>query len=416
MKRVAALLAAVLAARRLAACGGGGAEPGASERGDPRPRLPAQRRPRRASTRRSQQGYYRDAGVDLDVREPSASTDAPKLLEAGRAQFAILDIHDLGDRPRARPRPGRRRCRSSSGRWRGDRRATATRSARPRDLEGGTVGRHRPALRRRGARLGARRPAAPTRRGRPGDDRLRRRRGARRRARSTRRPRSGTPRAWRCSARACRRASFRVDDYGAPRYPELVLVTTRESCSTTTASWSATVVERHRARLRLGVERPASRPSTTCSRAPIRASTAPSRPPSCERCVARTRSAIPGSRSTRPMLTSWARWEAQHGIVERPLERRRGTFAELVERPAERLEQPLDELRHLPRHPRPRHHQVDPGRLGAPRASRRSVCAVEAEHRQARARRPPRGRPRSRSATIRSASADRASAPRPAPA
>ena len=29
------------------------------------------------------------------MREPSASTDAPKLLEAGRADFAILDIHDL---------------------------------------------------------------------------------------------------------------------------------------------------------------------------------------------------------------------------------------------------------------------------------------------------------------------------------
>ncbi len=41
------------------------------------------------------QGYYRDAGVDLHVQQPSASTDAPKLLEAGRAQFAILDIHDL---------------------------------------------------------------------------------------------------------------------------------------------------------------------------------------------------------------------------------------------------------------------------------------------------------------------------------
>ena len=30
------------------------------------------------------------------MQEPSASTDAPKLLEAGRAEFAILDIHDLG--------------------------------------------------------------------------------------------------------------------------------------------------------------------------------------------------------------------------------------------------------------------------------------------------------------------------------
>jgi NitT/TauT family transport system substrate-binding protein/putative hydroxymethylpyrimidine transport system substrate-binding protein len=41
------------------------------------------------------EGYYRDAGLDLQVREPTASTDAPKLLASGRAQFAILDIHDL---------------------------------------------------------------------------------------------------------------------------------------------------------------------------------------------------------------------------------------------------------------------------------------------------------------------------------
>jgi len=35
-------------------------------------------------------------GVDLRIRKPGASTDALKLLEAGRADFAILDIHDLG--------------------------------------------------------------------------------------------------------------------------------------------------------------------------------------------------------------------------------------------------------------------------------------------------------------------------------
>jgi NitT/TauT family transport system substrate-binding protein/putative hydroxymethylpyrimidine transport system substrate-binding protein len=42
------------------------------------------------------EGYYRDAGIDLTIRQPGESTDAPKLLEAGRTDFAILDIHDLG--------------------------------------------------------------------------------------------------------------------------------------------------------------------------------------------------------------------------------------------------------------------------------------------------------------------------------
>jgi putative hydroxymethylpyrimidine transport system substrate-binding protein len=40
---------------------------------------------------------YDDAeGVQLEVRAPSASTDALRLLQGGRADMAILDIHDLG--------------------------------------------------------------------------------------------------------------------------------------------------------------------------------------------------------------------------------------------------------------------------------------------------------------------------------
>jgi ABC-type nitrate/sulfonate/bicarbonate transport system substrate-binding protein len=34
-------------------------------------------------------------GVRLRIREPSASTDSVKLLASGRADFAVLDIHDL---------------------------------------------------------------------------------------------------------------------------------------------------------------------------------------------------------------------------------------------------------------------------------------------------------------------------------
>ena len=96
MRRAVALLAAVLALAGIAGCGGGGAEPGVPKgaavvldftpnavhsghlRG-PRPRA-----------------IYRDAGVDLTIHQPGESTDAPKLLAAGRTDFAILDIHDLG--------------------------------------------------------------------------------------------------------------------------------------------------------------------------------------------------------------------------------------------------------------------------------------------------------------------------------
>src|SRR3954463_6593406 len=41
-------------------------------------------------------GYDRDEGVALKVREPASSADAAKLLVAGKTDFAVLDIHDLG--------------------------------------------------------------------------------------------------------------------------------------------------------------------------------------------------------------------------------------------------------------------------------------------------------------------------------
>ncbi len=40
-------------------------------------------------------GYDRASGVRLGVQEPSSSTDSVKLLLSGRADFAVLDIHDL---------------------------------------------------------------------------------------------------------------------------------------------------------------------------------------------------------------------------------------------------------------------------------------------------------------------------------
>ena len=52
-------------------------------------------------------GFDDAEGVSLRIREPGASTDALALLQAGRADLAILDIHDLGPRPPAGTRPGR---------------------------------------------------------------------------------------------------------------------------------------------------------------------------------------------------------------------------------------------------------------------------------------------------------------------
>lgn len=95
MRRAAALLAAALLLSGAAGCGGDGAEPGAPQGvtlvldfvpNAVHSGIYAARR----------EGYYDDEGIELTVRQPGESTDAPRLLEAGRADFAILDIHDLG--------------------------------------------------------------------------------------------------------------------------------------------------------------------------------------------------------------------------------------------------------------------------------------------------------------------------------
>lgn len=96
MRRAVALLAASLAlAGLVAGCGGGGAEPGAPIGAT----LVLDFTPNAAHAgifAARAEGFYSDAGVDLQVRPPGESTDAPKLLAAGRTDFAILDIHDLG--------------------------------------------------------------------------------------------------------------------------------------------------------------------------------------------------------------------------------------------------------------------------------------------------------------------------------
>jgi NitT/TauT family transport system substrate-binding protein/putative hydroxymethylpyrimidine transport system substrate-binding protein len=95
MRRVTALLAAALLALGGAGCGGDGAEPGAPVGAT----LVLDFTPNAAHSGiyvAQRRGLYESEGLDLSIRAPGESTDAPKLLEAGRAEFAILDIHDLG--------------------------------------------------------------------------------------------------------------------------------------------------------------------------------------------------------------------------------------------------------------------------------------------------------------------------------
>lgn len=95
MRRAVALLAAALALAGVAGCGGSGAEPGAPKGAT----LVLDFVPNAVHSgiyAAAAEGFYRDAGVDLKVQPPGESTDAPKLLGAGKVEFAILDIHDLG--------------------------------------------------------------------------------------------------------------------------------------------------------------------------------------------------------------------------------------------------------------------------------------------------------------------------------
>lgn len=95
MRRAVALLAAALALTGLAGCGEGGAEPGAPEGAT----LVLDFFPNAAHAgifAAQARGYYGEEGIDLEIQAPGESTDAPKLLGGGRAEFAILDIHDLG--------------------------------------------------------------------------------------------------------------------------------------------------------------------------------------------------------------------------------------------------------------------------------------------------------------------------------
>jgi putative hydroxymethylpyrimidine transport system substrate-binding protein len=95
MRRAVALLAAVLLVVGAAGCGGDGAEPGVPKGAS----VVLDFTPNAVHSgiyAAQAQGIYGEAGVDLEIHQPGETTDAPKLLAAGRTDFAILDIHDLG--------------------------------------------------------------------------------------------------------------------------------------------------------------------------------------------------------------------------------------------------------------------------------------------------------------------------------
>jgi putative hydroxymethylpyrimidine transport system substrate-binding protein len=310
MRRAVALLAAVLVLGGLGGCGGGGAEPGVPKGAS----LVLDFTPNAVHSgiyAAQAKGLYRAAGVDLTIHPPGESTDAPKLLAAGRADFAILDIHDLGiARERGLDLVGvapivQRPLAAVIAR--GDRGI-----ARPRDLEGHTVGVT----------------------GLPSDEAV---------VDSEVTADGGDPNHvnrvtigfnavsalaagkidaatgfWNAEGVALRRLGvpvriFKVDRYGAPPYPELVLTTSRH-----TLQAQPDLVEAVVDATRRGYAIARTHPSRAL--ADLLAAD-----PALERDeqAAQLQALLPDL-APRPfdptVLREWAAWDLEHGLLERPLD------------------------------------------------------------------------------------------------
>lgn len=312
MKRIAASLAALLLTAVAAACGGGGAEPDAPT-GGATTTLVLDFQPSAVHA-----GIYAalaadefaDRGVDLEVRIPGAATDAPKLLTAGRAQLAVMDIQDLAiarERGADLVGVGALVQRPLAAVIAGDRETTRT----PADLRGATVG--VTGLPSDDAVLGAVLGSAGGSEGDPphvvtiGFDSVA--------ALAARRVDAATA-FWNVEGVALRSAGlptreFRVDDYGAPSYPELVLVTTRAQLGSD-RDLIAAITAGLRAGYALAIEDP---------RAAI-AAELDAVPALDEGVLTAQMKALEGSfapplRLDRAVLRGWADYAVEYGIVER---------------------------------------------------------------------------------------------------
>jgi putative hydroxymethylpyrimidine transport system substrate-binding protein len=170
-------------------------------------------------------GYDRKHGVVLRIRPPGSSPDSLKLVSSGRADLAVLDIHDLG---LARERGAD--VVAVAALVQGPLAAIIAQPdiRRPRDLEGRRVGvsglPSDPAVLRAVVE------------GDGGDyDQIRQVTiGFAAVPNLIERRIDAVPAFWNAEGvilrqRGVRTREFRVDDFGAPRYPEVVLFTTRET-------------------------------------------------------------------------------------------------------------------------------------------------------------------------------------------
>jgi len=312
MRRVVALLAAALLLTGAVGCGGDGAEPGAPEGAS----LVLDFLPNAVHSgvyAAEQRGFYRDAGIDLTIRQPGDSTDAPKLLEAGRTDFAILDIHDLGiarerglDVVGAMPIVQRPLAAVIAGA------ESADPVTRPRDLEGRTVG--VTGLPSDEAVVNSELSADG------GDPALAKRVTIGFNAVSS--LAAGKVDAatgfWNAEGVALQRRGvpvrvFKVDRYGAPPYPELILTASRETVERDPELVDAMVAATTR-----GYELAADEPDAALDDLLTAV-------PGLDRADQAAQLRALGD-DLRPapfdpaVLRAWAVWDLEHGLLERPLD------------------------------------------------------------------------------------------------
>jgi len=270
--------------------------------------------------------YDEAEGVDLTIRKPGASTDALKLLQAGKADMAILDIHDLG--------LARQDGADIVGVMAFVQRPLAAVLAQPSirspaDLEGeraGVTGLPSDEAVLRSVVAGDGGDPAKVRSVTIGFQAVK--------ALLARRV-AGATAFWNVEGVALRRQrlgtrEFRVDDYGAPAYPELVLCVTRATLEDDAPAIRATI----RALQRGYGE--AQRDPESAVAAMLAAEPGLDRSALQEQldAVAPAFTAgAPAFGALRPStLRAWARWDERFGILRRPLDVGRAFDTTLVGR------------------------------------------------------------------------------------
>jgi ABC-type nitrate/sulfonate/bicarbonate transport system substrate-binding protein len=312
MPRRARTIVGCLLTLLLVGCGGNGAGPGPRADADARLVLDSAPNAIHAGIYLTLAREYDETeGVQLRAEPPSASTDGLELLLSNRADFAILDIHDLA--------LAEQQGRDVVGVMAIVQTPLAAVLAqpsvrRPRDLEGrrvGVTGRRSDDAVLRSIVRGDGGDPARVRRTTIGSSAVPALLSGRV---------SGAAASWNVEGLALRARrpaarEFKVEDFGAPSYPELVLAVTR-----TTLEEDATLVQALVRALRNGYDRAIDDPEAAIS-AMADADSA-LRPAALRRQLdAVSASFTIGARRygelDRGRLAQWAAWEQRFGVVRR---------------------------------------------------------------------------------------------------